>query len=64
MMSRAKRTGMKQPMADPNLRCRPDLVRGMRIFRLILASAWEIPKRRFHENPPLFMIDTGYILRY
>ncbi len=60
MMIRAKRMGMKQPMADPNLRCRPDLVRGMPIFRLILALAWEIPKRRFHENPPLFMI--GYRL--
>ncbi len=47
---------MRQPMAAPILRCRPDLVKGMPICRLILALAWEIPKNRFQENPPLFMI--------
>ncbi len=36
MMIRLERTGTKQPMADPNLRCRPDLVKGIPIFRLIL----------------------------
>lgn len=60
MISRAKRTGMRQPMVAPILRCRPDLVKGMPIFRLILALAWEIPRSLFHENPPLFMI--GYRL--
>jgi len=50
------RTGMRQPMAAPNLRCRPDLVNGMPIFRLIFALAWEIPRSLFQENPPLFMI--------
>jgi len=34
---------MRQPMAAPILRCRPDLVKGMPICRLILALAWEIP---------------------
>jgi len=48
--------GMRQPMAAPILRCRPDLVKGMPICRLILALAWEIPRNRFQENPPLFMI--------
>jgi len=47
---------MRQPMAAPNLRCRPDLVRGMPIFRLILALAWETPRSLFQENPPLFMV--------
>jgi len=55
MRIRAK-TGMRQPMAAPILRCRPDLVNGMPICRLILALAWEIPRNRFQENPPLFMI--------
>lgn len=43
-------------MAAPILRCRPDLVKGMPICRLSLALAWEIPRNRFQENPPLFMI--------
>ena len=43
-------------MAAPILRCRPDLVNGMPICRLILALAWEIPRNLFQENPPLFMI--------
>jgi len=47
---------MRQPMAAPILRCRPVLVKGMPIFRLILALAWEIPRNRFQEKPPLFMI--------
>ena len=51
---------MRQPKAAPILRCRPDLVKGMPICRLILALAWEIPRNRFQENPqenpPLFMI--------
>jgi hypothetical protein len=42
-------------MAAPILRCRPDLVKGMPIFRLILALAWEIPRNLFQEKPPLFM---------
>jgi hypothetical protein len=41
---------------DPNLRWRPDLVKGMPIFRLRFALAWEIPKNLFQENPPLFMV--------
>jgi hypothetical protein len=43
-------------MAAPILRCRPDLVKGMPICRLILALAWEIPRNLFQEKPPLFMI--------
>jgi len=54
-MIRAKRTGIRQPMSAPILRCRPDLVRGMPIFRLSLALADEIPKARFQEKPPLFI---------
>jgi len=46
---------MKQPMVEPNLRCRPDLVKGMPIFRLILALAWEIPRSLFQEKPPRFI---------
>ena len=46
---------MKQPMVEPNLRCLPDLVKGMPIFRLILALAWEIPRSLFQEKPPLFI---------
>ena len=48
--------GIRQPMAAPILRCRPDLVKGMPICRLILALAWEIPRNRVQEKPPLFMI--------
>ena len=55
-MSIRARTGMRQPMAAPILRCRPDLVKGIPIFRLILALAWEIPRNLFQEKPPLFMI--------
>ena len=55
MMNRANRTGMKQPRVEPNLRCLPDLVKGMPIFRLILALAWEIPRSLFQENPPRFI---------
>ena len=55
MMNRANRIGMKQPMVEPNLRCRPDLVKGMPIFRLILALAWEIPRNLFQEKPPRFI---------
>jgi hypothetical protein len=62
-MIRAKRTGIRQPMSAPILRCRPDLVRGIPIFRLSLALAAEMPKARFQEKPPLFMV-VGYILRY
>lgn len=47
---------MRQPMAAPILRCRPDLVKGMPICRLSLALAWEIPRNLFQEKPPLFMI--------
>lgn len=54
-MIRAKRTGIRQPMSAPILRCRPDLDRGMPIFRLSLAFADEIPKARFQEKPPLFI---------
>lgn len=54
-MIRAKRTGTRQPMVAPILRCRPDMVRGMPIFRLILALAREIPRARFQEKPPLFI---------
>ena len=43
-------------MFAPILRCRPDLVKGMPIFRLILALAWEIPRSLFQEKPPLFMV--------
>jgi len=46
---------MRQPMAAPNLRCRPDLVRGIPIFRLSLVFAAEMPKARFQEKPPLFI---------
>jgi hypothetical protein len=45
-------------MAAPILRCRPDLVKGMPICRLILALAWEIPRNLFQEKPPLFMIPS------
>ena len=55
MINRANRIGMKQPMVEPNLRCLPDLVKGMPIFRLILALAWEIPSNLFQENPPRFI---------
>jgi hypothetical protein len=55
MMNTAKRMGIKQPMVEPILRCRPDLVKGMPIFRLILALAWEIPRSLFQENPPRFI---------
>jgi hypothetical protein len=48
-------------MAAPILRCRPDLVKGMPICRLILALAWEIPRNRFQENPPLFMIASFFL---
>ena len=54
-MNRAKRMGMKQPMVEPILRCRPDLVMGMPIFLLIFALAWEIPRSLFHEKPPRFI---------
>jgi len=57
------RTGMRQPMAAPILRCRPDLVKGMPICRLILALAWEIPRNLFQEKPPLWInpvLPTGY----
>lgn len=47
---------MRQPMAAPIFRCRPDLVNGMPICRLSLALAWEIPRNLFQETPPLFMI--------
>jgi hypothetical protein len=64
-MIRAKRTGTRQPMSAPILRCRPDLVKGMPIFRLSLALADEIPKARFQENPPLFINRIpAYSLRY
>jgi hypothetical protein len=43
-------------MAAPILRCRPVLVKGMPICRLILALAWEIPRNLFQEKPPLFII--------
>jgi hypothetical protein len=46
-------------MAAPNLRCRPDLVKGMPIFRLIFDLAWEIPMSLFQENPPLFIVGIG-----
>lgn len=52
------RTGMRQPMAAPILRCRPDLVKGMPICRLSLALAWEIPRNLFQEKPPLFMLPS------
>ena len=41
------------------MRCRPDLVKGMPIFRLIIDLAWEIPRSLFQENPPLFIVGTG-----
>ena len=47
--------GMRQPIAAPNLRSRPDLVKGIPILLLILALAWEIPKNLFQEKPPLFI---------
>jgi len=62
MMNRANRTGMKQPRVEPNLRCRPDLVKGMPIFRLILALAWEIPSNLFQEKPPLFIALFAQVL--
>jgi len=62
MRLRAK-AGIRQPMAAPILRCRPDLVKGMPIFRLILALAWEIPRNLFQEKPPLFMI-AGFLLSF
>ena len=47
------RTGRGNPW--PRQFCAaPDLVKGMPICRLILAFAWEIPRNRFQENPPLF----------
>lgn len=55
MMSRTRMTGTRQPMSAPILRCRPDLVRGMPIFRLSLVFAAEMPKARFQEKPPLFI---------
>ena len=66
MRIRAK-TGMMQPMAAPILRCRPVLVKGMPICRLILALAWEIPRNLFQEKPPLFMIvplTCGWVVVY
>ena len=54
---------MRQPMAAPILRCRPDLVKRMPIFRLILALAWEIPRNLFQEKPPLFMMD-GFLPKF
>ena len=47
--------GMRQPIAAPSLRSRPDLVKGIPILLLILALAWEIPRKRFQEKPPLFI---------
>jgi hypothetical protein len=55
--------GMRHPMAAPNFRCRPDLVNGMPICRLILAFAWEIPRNLFQEKPPLFMV-VAFFCRY
>ena len=55
MMIRAKRMGIRHPMSAPNLRCRPDLVRGMPILRLSLVFAAEMPKARFQEKPPRFI---------
>jgi len=51
-------------MAAPILRCRPVLVKGMPICRLILALAWEIPRNLFQEKPPLFIIARLDFLNY
>jgi hypothetical protein len=53
------KTGTKHPSIDPNLRCLPDLVKGMPILRESLDLAAEIPRRRFQENPPRFM--SGFL---
>jgi hypothetical protein len=42
--------GIKHPIAAPNSRCRPDLVKRMPICLLSLALAKEIPRSLFQEN--------------
>jgi hypothetical protein len=44
----------------PIFLCRPLLVNGIPMDLEILDLAAEIPKNRFHENPPLFIFNVSY----
>lgn len=48
-------------MNAPNFLCLPDFVNGIPIFLDIFALNAEIPIKRFHENPPRFIIYYPYI---
>ncbi|SPF54019.1 hypothetical protein SBF1_7260001 [Candidatus Desulfosporosinus infrequens] len=49
--------GIKHPTAAPALRCLPDLVMGIPVLREILCFALVTPSARFHEKPPLLVIE-------
>jgi len=53
---RMKAIGTQHPAARPTLRCRPDLVSGIPVFRDIFPFIPEMPVARFHENEnPCFL---------